>query len=174
MPIHTIGDLKPRFEDEATTWIAPDAIIVGDVSIGRNVTVWFGTTIRADIERVSIGSETNVQENTVMHADFGCPLEIARGCTIGHRALLHGCVIGENCLIGMGAIVLNGARIGRNSIVGAGSLVTEGKVFPENSLILGSPAKVVRQLTDEEVEKNRSAAKHYVKNGARFRAEFQV
>ncbi|MBX5212146.1 gamma carbonic anhydrase family protein [Rhizobium sp. NZLR11] len=173
MPTHAIGDLKPQFQDEATVWIAPDAVIVGDVDIGGDVTVWFGCAIRADIEKISIGSGTNIQEHTVIHADPSFPVEIASGCTIGHRALLHGCVIQENCLIGMGAIVLNGARIGKNSLVGAGALVTEGKVFPERSLILGSPATVVRGLTDEEIEKNRAAAAHYVKNGKRFRLAFR-
>lgn len=170
MTVHALGDKIPKFEDIATSWIAPTATIIGDVYIGREVTVWFGATVRADIETVTIGAGTNVQDHTVMHADPGFPLEIGQGCTIGHRALVHGCIIGDNCLIGMGAIVLNGAKIGSNSIVGAGALVTEGKVFPDNALILGSPARVVRFLSEEEVQSNRAAARHYVKNGQRFRS----
>src|SRR5690606_6571775 len=154
--------------DRASNWIAPDATLIGRISIGRDVSVWFGAALRGDNELIEIGEGTNVQEHTVMHTDPGFPLTIGRGCTIGHRALLHGCSIGENSLIGMGAIVLNGARIGRNSLVGADALVTEGKEFPDNSLIIGSPAKVVRVLDDEAVNGLRSAAEHYVRNGKRF------
>jgi carbonic anhydrase/acetyltransferase-like protein (isoleucine patch superfamily) len=173
LPIHVIGDKRPRFEDEATNWIAPDAVVVGSVHIGREVTIWFGTTIRADVEKVSINAGSNIQEHTVIHVDPGYPVEIAEGCTVGHRATLHGCQIGKNCLVGMGAIILNGAEIGRDSIVGAGALVTERKTFPEKSLILGSPARVVRRLTDDEVLRNRAAALHYIENGQRFRSGFR-
>lgn len=164
-----VGEQAPNFEDSHTGWVAPNAVLVGDVAVGRDVTVWFGAVVRGDVEKVTIGSGTNIQDQSVMHADPGFPVMIGRDCTIGHRALVHGCVIGENCLIGMGAIILNGARIGANSLVGAGALVTEGKEFPENALILGSPARMVRLLTDEEVQRNRSAAKHYVANGQRYK-----
>lgn len=169
MSVYALGDRAPNYEDSHTGWVAPNSVLVGDISIGKGVTVWFGAVIRADVEKVTIGSGTNVQDQTVMHADPGFPVVIGRGCTIGHRALVHGCVIGENTLVGMGAIILNGARIGANSIVGAGALVTEGKKFPDNALILGSPARMVRPLTDEEVQRNRSAAKHYVANGERYK-----
>ena len=149
MPIYAIDGKAPDFADRASNWIAPDATIIGNVGLGRNVSVWFGVVIRGDNERIEIGEDSNVQEHTIMHTDPGFPLTIGRGCTIGHRALLHGCTIGENSLIGMGAIVLNGARIGRNSLVGAGALVTEGKEFPDNSLIVGSPAKAVRDARRE-------------------------
>lgn len=172
MAVHALGGKTPKFEEITTLWIAPNATIIGDVFLGREVTIWFGATVRADVETVTIGAGTNVQDHTVMHADPGFPLDIGQGCTIGHRALVHGCVIGDNCLIGMGAIVLNGAKIGSNSIVGAGGLVTEGKVFPDNALILGSPARVVRFLSEEEVQSNRAAARHYVDNGERFRRSF--
>lgn len=168
MSAYAIGDQVPEFEDSSTGWVASNAVLVGDVFVGRDVTVWFGATIRSDVEKISVGSGTNVQELVVMHADPGFPLNIGNGCTIGHRALLHGCVIGENCLIGMGSIILNGAKIGKNSIVGAGALVTEGKEFPENCLILGSPARLARFLTDDEIEGNRAAARHYVMNGKRY------
>lgn len=168
MPIYALDGMAPVFEDEATNWIAPDATLIGRLKIRRDVGIWFGAVLRGDNEPIEIGEGSNVQEHTVMHTDIGFPLTIGKGCTIGHRAMLHGCTIGDNSLIGMGAIVLNGARIGENSLVGAGALVTEGKEFPPNSLIVGSPAKAVRQLDDKAIEMLRWSASHYVENGRRF------
>ncbi|MEP9398306.1 gamma carbonic anhydrase family protein [Mesorhizobium sp. KR2-14] len=173
MPLYAIDGTRPEFEDEQSSWIAPDATVIGSVGIGRDVGIWFGSVIRGDNERIEIGAGSNIQEHTVMHTDPGFPLTIGQGCTIGHRAILHGCSIGENSLIGMGAIVLNGAKIGRNCLVGAGALVTEGKEFPDNSLIVGSPAKVVRMLDDQAVERLRESATHYVENARRFKAGLQ-
>ncbi|TIL81691.1 MAG: gamma carbonic anhydrase family protein [Mesorhizobium sp.] len=170
MPTYTIDGKAPTFEDADSNWIAPDATLIGDISIGRDAGFWFGVVIRGDNEPITVGAGTNVQEHTVMHTDPGFPLTIGTGCTIGHRALLHGCTIGDNSLIGMGSIVLNGARIGRNSLVGAGALVTEGKVFPDNSLIVGSPARVVRELDEAAVARLCGSAAHYVANGKRFKA----
>jgi carbonic anhydrase/acetyltransferase-like protein (isoleucine patch superfamily) len=170
MPIYAIDGLEPRFEDRDSNWVAPDATLIGNITLGRNVGIWFGTVVRGDNEKISIGEDSNVQEHTIMHTDPGFPLTIGKGCTIGHRAMLHGCTIGDNSLIGMGAIVLNGAKIGRNSLVGAGALVTEGKEFPDNSLIVGSPAKAIRALDDAAVERLRKSAAHYVANGKRFKA----
>ncbi|MFD1983224.1 gamma carbonic anhydrase family protein [Mesorhizobium newzealandense] len=170
MPLYAIDGTEPSFADADSNWIAPDATLIGDVRVGRNAGFWFGTVIRGDNEPIVIGADTNVQEHTVMHTDPGFPLTIGEGCTIGHRALLHGCTIGDNSLIGMGAIVLNGARIGRNSLVGAGALVTEGKEFPDNSLIVGSPAKAIRVLDEAAVARLRGSAAHYVANGKRFKA----
>ena len=170
MPIYTLDGTAPRFEEGGSNWIAPDAVLIGNIDVGRNVGVWFGVVIRGDNDAIVIGADTNVQEHTVMHTDPGFPLTIGAGCTIGHRAVLHGCTIGDNSLIGMGAIVLNGARIGRNSLVGAGALVTEGKEFPDNSLIVGSPARVVRTLDDKAVAGLRASAAHYVENAQRFMA----
>ena len=170
MPIYAIDGVSPEFDDIATVWIAPDASVIGRVRIGRNVGIWFGAAIRGDNEPIEIGDDTNVQEATIMHTDPGFPLTIGRGCTIGHRALLHGCMIGDNSLVGMGAIILNGARIGRNCLVGAGALVTEGKVFADNSLIVGAPAKAIRTLDEAAVERLCRSAAHYVENAARFRA----
>lgn len=168
MPIYALDEIEPQFEDATTNWIAPDAVLIGRVRLGRNVGIWFGTVIRGDNEPIDIGTDSNVQEHTVMHTDLGFPLTIGQGCTIGHRAMLHGCTIGNGSLIGMGAIVLNGARIGANSLVGAGALVTEGKEFPERSLIVGSPAKAIRTLDDKAVERLRWSAEHYVVNARRF------
>ena len=170
MPLYAIDGTEPSFADADSNWIAPDATLIGDVRVGRNAGFWFGTVIRGDNEPIVIGADTNVQEHTVMHTDPGFPLTIGEGCTIGHRALLHGCTIGDNSLIGMGAIVLNGAKIGKNSLVGAGALVTEGKEFPDNSLIVGSPAKAIRVLDDAAVARLRGSAAHYVANGKRFKA----
>ncbi|MBZ9897672.1 gamma carbonic anhydrase family protein [Mesorhizobium sp. BR1-1-6] len=170
MPLYAIDGTELNFADAGSNWIAPDATLIGDISIGRNAGFWFGVVIRGDNEPVVIGADTNVQEHTVMHTDPGFPLTIGEGCTIGHRAMLHGCTIGDNSLIGMGAIVLNGARIGKNSLVGAGALVTEGKEFPDNSLIVGSPAKAIRVLDEAAIARLRASAAHYVANGRRFKA----
>jgi carbonic anhydrase/acetyltransferase-like protein (isoleucine patch superfamily) len=170
MGIFAINGKAPQFSDRASNWIAPGAVIIGDVLIGRDAGIWFGVTIRGDNEPIRIGDATNVQENVVMHTDPGFPLTVGSGCTIGHRALLHGCTIGDDSLVGMGAIILNGARIGRGSLVGAGALVTEGKAFPDGSLIVGSPAKVVRALDGDAVARLRQSAAHYVANGRRFAA----
>lgn len=169
MPIYALDGVRPEFEDEESVFVAPDASVIGRVFVGKDVGIWFGAALRGDGEPIRIGAGTNVQEHTVMHTDPGYPLTIGNGCTIGHRALLHGCTIGDNSLIGMGAIVLNGARIGRNCLVGAGALVTERKEFPDNSLIVGAPAKVVRQLDDAAIEGLRGSARHYVENARRFR-----
>jgi carbonic anhydrase/acetyltransferase-like protein (isoleucine patch superfamily) len=170
MPIYAIDGIEPRFEDRDSNWIAPDAMLMGAVEVGRNVGFWFGAVARGDNEPIIIGEDTNVQEHTVMHTDMGFPLTVGKGCTIGHRAILHGCTIGDNSLIGMGATVLNGAKIGRNSLVGAGALVTEGKEFPDNSLIVGVPAKAVRTLDEAAVERLRDSAARYVANARRFKA----
>lgn len=169
MPVYALDSISPEMEDESI-WIAPDASVIGRVRLGRDVGIWFGAVLRGDNERISIGAGSNVQEHTVMHTDPGFPLTVGEGCTIGHRAILHGCTIGENSLVGMGAIVLNGARIGANCLVGAGALVTEGKVFPDNSLIIGTPARVARTLDEGAVEGLRQSASHYVANARRFRA----
>jgi carbonic anhydrase/acetyltransferase-like protein (isoleucine patch superfamily) len=173
MPICSIDCIAPEFEDEASNWLAPDATVIGRVRIGRDVGIWFGAAIRGDNELIAIGARSNVQEHVVMHTDPGFPLSIGEGCTIGHRALLHGCTIGDNTLIGMGAIILNGARIGSNCLVGAGALVTEGKVFEDNTLIMGVPAKPVRSLDAAAIEKLEASATHYVDNARRFRASFR-
>jgi len=174
MPIYAIDGKAPEFEDADTNWIAPDATLIGNIRIGRHAGFWFGVVIRGDGELITIGADTNVQEHTIMHTDPGFPLSIGQGCTIGHRALLHGCTIGDNSLIGMGAIVLNGARVGNNSLVGAGALVTENKVFPDNSLVVGSPAKVIRTLDDAAIERLRVSAAHYVSNAKRFKAKLKT
>ena len=170
MPIYAIDGKAPQFADRSSNWVAPDAVVIGNVKIARDAGIWFGVVVRGDNEEIAIGEGSNIQEHVVMHTDPGFPLTIGRACTIGHRAMLHGCTIGEGSLVGIGAIVLNGARIGSNSLVGAGALVTEGKAFPDRSLIVGAPAKVVRVLDDAAVARLLAAAAHYVANGRRFAA----
>jgi carbonic anhydrase/acetyltransferase-like protein (isoleucine patch superfamily) len=149
-------------------WVADSAEVIGAVELGENASVWFGTVVRGDNEPIRIGANTNIQDNSVLHSDDGKPLVIGADVTVGHQVMLHGCTIGDGSLIGIQAVVLNGARIGRRCIVGAGSVVTEGKEFPDNSLIIGSPAKVVRTLDDGAASKLAQSAANYVANAQRY------
>jgi carbonic anhydrase/acetyltransferase-like protein (isoleucine patch superfamily) len=158
--VHRIGDKVPRVKD--SIFVAWNAEIAGEVTLSQETSVWFSATIRADLAPVSIGRGSNIQDNATLHVDTGLPLLIGAGVTVGHHAVLHGCTVGDDCLIGMGAVVLSGAVIGKESVVGAGALVTEGKVFPPRSLIVGSPAKSVRQVNDALLEKIRQNGLAYV------------
>ena len=169
MTLYALGDDAPQIAQD--TWVAPDANLIGKVVLESAASVWFGSTIRADHEEIRIGQGSNVQENCVMHIDAGYPLTIGKGCTIGHKVMLHGCTIGDNTLIGMGATVLNGATIGKNCLIGAGALITEGKDIPDGSLGMGVPGKVVRQLDDAAIQGLRASALHYQDNMRRFRDE---
>ena len=171
--IYELGEMKPTLPNNSDFWIAPNSFVIGNVIMKEGTSVWFGTTIRGDNEIVTINSGTNIQENTILHTDLGFPIEIGKNCTIGHKAMLHGCVIEDNSLIGMGSTILNGARIPKNCLVGDCSLVTEGKTFPENSLIMGSPAKVIRQLAEKEIEGITKSAKWYQKNMRRFKSDMK-
>ena len=170
MPIYSLDSVKPELADKESCWIAPDASVIGKVSLGRDVGIWFGAVLRGDNERITIGDRSNVQEHVVIHTDPGTPATVGEGCTIGHGAIIHGCTIGDNSLVGMGAIILNGAVIGKNCLVGAGALVTEGKTFPDGSLIVGSPARAVRQLDEAAIEGLRGSAQRYARNARRFRS----
>lgn len=152
-----------------SSFIRDSANIIGKVIIKDNVSIWDNVTIRGDNEYITINQDSNIQESCVLHTDMGYPLTIGQQVTVGHQAMLHGCTIGDGSLIGIQAVILNGAIIGKNCLVGAGALVTEGKHFPDNSLILGTPAKVVRSLTPDEIEKNQASAKHYVTRGQYFK-----
>ncbi|MCK6371109.1 MAG: gamma carbonic anhydrase family protein [Gammaproteobacteria bacterium] len=158
--IYDLAERSPRIADDA--YIAPSATIIGDVHIGAAASVWFGAVLRGDVERITIGSGSNVQDNSVLHSDPGAPLVLGDRVTVGHMVTLHGCHVGDEALIGIGAVVLNHARIGARSVVGAGALVTEGKEFPDGVLILGSPARLARPLTAEELARFHSAADRYV------------
>jgi len=168
MPIFSLDGVSPALPAAGRYWIAPTATVIGKVTVGDGVGVWFGAVVRGDGEAIVIGRDTNLQEHVVVHTDPGFPATIGAGCTVGHRAIIHGCTIGDNVLIGMGAIVLNGAVIGENSLIGAGALVTEGKVIPAGSLVIGAPGKVARPLTDNEIARNRQSATHYAANWRRF------
>ena len=170
MPIYALGEVEPELPEHGRFWIAPDANVIGNVSLGVDVGVWFGVTIRGDNEKISIGARSNVQEGCIFHTDNGFPLTIGADCTIGHGAILHGCTLGNGVLIGMGAVILNGAHIPDGCLVGAHALVTEGKVFAPNSLIVGSPAKAVKELAPESAARLKAAAAHYVENARRFKA----
>ena len=167
MPQYLLDGIAPEIDPEVA-FIAPDAILVGKVQVGADVGIWFGAIARGDNEPIVIGARTNIQEHVVLHTDMGFPLTIGEGCTIGHRAMLHGCTIGDNTLIGMGAIVLNGAQIGRDCLIGAGALVTEGKIIPDGSLVVGSPGKVIRPLDAEAIARLTQSADNYVHNARRF------
>ncbi len=168
MAIHELDGIGPELPGEGKSWVAPTPSVIGKVTLGEGVGVWFGTVMRGDNERITIGHDTNVQELCVFHTDMGFPLTIGAGCTIGHRAILHGCTIGDNVLVGMGAIVLNGAKIGDNCLIAAGALIPEGREMPSGSLVIGMPGKVVRPLSADEIERNRASAAHYVANWKRF------
>lgn len=170
MALYELDGATPELAGRGPAFVAADASVIGKVTLGEDSGIWFGCVLRGDNERITIGARTNVQEHSVMHTDMGFPLEIGEGCTIGHRAMLHGCTVGDNSLIGIGAIILNGARIGKNCLVGAGALVTEGKEFPDGSLIIGTPARAVRSLDDKAVAALRESADHYVENAKRFAA----
>ncbi len=168
MPLYALDGQRPTTPPEGRYWVAPDAHVIGRVELGEDVGIWFGAVLRGDNELIRIGARSNIQEGAVLHVDPGFPVTIGEGCTIGHRAIVHGCTIGDNSLIGMGATILNGARIGRNCLVGANALVTEGKVFEDGSLIVGAPAKAVRMLDEAAINGLTLSAAHYVKNWQRF------
>ena len=168
MAVYELDGTQPRVADSA--WVADSAQVMGNVVLGEDSSVWFGTVIRGDTETITVGRGSNIQDASVLHADIGKPLTIGDNVTVGHQVMLHGCTIGDESLIGIGAIVLNGAKIGRHCLVGAGALVTEGKEFPDSSMIIGSPAKAVRQLTPEQIEGLKLSAQHYMDNARRFRA----
>ena len=168
MALYQLDAHCPEVADSA--WIADNAQVMGAVKVAADASVWFGVTVRGDTETISIGEGSNIQDGSVMHADHGKPLTVGKHVTVGHMVMLHGCSIGDESLIGIGAVVLNGAKIGKNCLVGAGSLVTEGKEFPDGSMIMGSPAKVVRDLTPEQIQGLRLSAQHYIENARRFKA----
>ena len=171
MAVYALDGVAPQVATSA--WIADSAQVMGSVELAEDTSVWFGTVIRGDTDHIRIGRGTNIQDGSVLHADHGKPLTIGAGVTVGHQVMLHGCTVGDDSLIGIGAVVLNGARIGRNCLVGARALVTEGKEFPDGSMILGSPAKVVRPLREDEIAGLRRSAQSYVDNARRFRAGLQ-
>jgi len=168
-----LGERRPKLPPTGEYWIAPNAVVLGDVELKSNASVWFGAVVRGDNDPIVIGESTNVQDLSVLHNDEGVPLTIGDGVTVGHRAMLHGCTVGDNSLIGIGAVILNGAVIGRNCLIGAQALITEGKAIPDNSLVIGSPGRAVRQLTEAEIGSLRLSAQRYVANWRRYARELR-
>lgn len=174
MTVYRLGTKTPQMPETHDFWIAPDANVIGDVLLEGGSSVWFGATLRGDNERIHVGAGSNVQENCVLHTDMGYPLVIGANCTIGHKAMLHGCIIGQNSLIGMGATVLNGARIGDNCLIGAGALIPEGREIPDGALVMGVPGKVVRMLNADQIAGLTRSAEGYQANMRRFRDDLMV
>ncbi len=170
--IYALGTRRVR--PAGAFYVAPSAQVIGDVVLGEDVSIWFGAIVRADCDTITIGAGTNIQDGSVLHVDAGVPLTIGERCIVGHKVMLHGCTLGDHCLIGIGSVVLNKARIGSNCIVGANSLITEGKEFPPGSLIMGAPAKVVRALSEEQIAMLAHGADHYVENARLFDRELVV
>ena len=167
MAIYQLDDIAPAIAP--TAWVADSAQVIGNVELGEGASVWFGAVLRGDNERLTVGPGSNIQDGAMVHSDRGFPVTLGANVTVGHLVTLHGCTVGDGSLIGIQAVVLNGAKIGRNCLVGAGSLVTEGKEFPDGSMIMGTPAKVVRQLAPEQIAAMQRGAPHYVANAQRFR-----
>ncbi len=154
---------------DLNSWTAPNAVIIGKVELKKESNIWFNATLRGDVETITIGEGSNIQDGSVVHTDPGCPVIIGKNVTVGHLVMLHGCIVEDDCLIGIGSTILNKAKIGKNSIIGANALVTENKIIPERSLVLGSPGKIVRQVTDEEIKGIKENAKHYVDNFKKYK-----
>eukprot|EP01064_Diplonema_japonicum_P027684 TRINITY_DN4055_c0_g2_i1.p1 TRINITY_DN4055_c0_g2~~TRINITY_DN4055_c0_g2_i1.p1 ORF type:complete len:215 (+),score=47.59 TRINITY_DN4055_c0_g2_i1:48-647(+) len=168
---YALGDRRPIREEE--TWVAPNAAVIGTVTMKKGSSVWFNATVRGDVEQITIGEGTNVQDGAVIHADKGSPTTLGKNVTVGHMAMLHGCTIGDNTLVGIGAVVLNRANIGENCLIGANAFIPEGKTFPPNSLILGSPAKAVKEISEKQRMVLKYSAPHYVNNARRFATDLQ-
>ena len=174
MTLYALDGVVPELPENDDYWIAPDANLIGRIVVMTGASVWFGATLRGDNEPIVIGEGSNIQENCVIHTDMGYPATVGRNCTIGHKAMLHGCTIGDDTVIGMGATVLNGAKIGNGCLIGAGALVTEGKVIPDNSLVMGMPGKVVRAIDEETRKANLNSAEHYRQRMRHFRDALAV
>lgn len=170
MVLYTIDGVRVELPPQGQCWVAPNAVLIGKVKLGVEASVWFGAVVRGDNDLIHIGARTNIQDGCVLHTDEGFPMEIGEGCTVGHMAMLHGCTIGSNTLIGIGATVLNGALIGKNCIIGAHSLIAEGKEIPDNSLVMGTPGRVMREVSTDDAEHLKELAQHYVDNSARYNA----
>lgn len=171
--IYTLDGIAPEFPQDGDYWVADDANVIGRVRLESAVSIWFGATLRGDNEWITIGPGSNVQEGCVLHTDMGFPLTVGRDCTVGHKAILHGCEIGDETLIGMGAVVLNGAKIGRNCLIGAGTLIPEGKIIPDGSMVLGAPGKIIRELDTQKRGLLRVSALSYQENMRRFKASLK-
>ena len=165
--IYNFNNISPKIDKDS--WFAPNSVLIGNVTLKKDANIWFNATLRGDLEPIIIGEGSNIQDGSVIHTDPGCPTIVGKGVTVGHMVMLHGCEISDDCIIGIGSTILNKAKIGKNCIIGANSLVTENKVIPDRSLVLGSPGKVVRQVTDEEIEHIKENARDYVENIKKYK-----
>ena len=168
MTVYSLDGKTPSLPSEGDYWIAPNAAVMGNVILKKNASIWFNVTLRGDNDPIEIGENTNIQDGSVLHTDVGMPLIIGKNVTVGHMVMLHGCTIGDNSLIGIGSIILNGAKIGRNCLIGANSLITEGKEIPDNSMVMGAPGKVVREVSEAQIQMLTGSALHYVENWKRY------
>ena len=173
MTVYALGDKKPQLPPEGEYWIAPNAVVAGDVILEAGASIWFGCVLRGDTDTLTVGENSNIQDLSVLHADAGSPLTIGRDVTVGHKVMLHGCTIGDNSLVGIGAVILNGAVIGKNCLIGANALITEGKVIPDGSLVMGQPGKVVKALEPGQIAALEMSATHYVQNWKRFATDLK-
>ena len=164
---YDLKDKKPKNSGE--NWVAPNAVVIGDVTLEKNTSIWFNAVLRGDIENIHIGEGSNVQDGSVLHTDPGCPLKVGKNVTVGHLVMLHGCTIGDNSLVGIGAVILNKAKIGKNCIIGAKALVAENKKIPDNSLVIGAPGKIIRQVTKVEIQLIKENAIRYQQNWKKYR-----
>jgi carbonic anhydrase/acetyltransferase-like protein (isoleucine patch superfamily) len=167
MPVYRLGDKKPQLD--TNVWIAPNATVIGDVRLAENVSIWWNAVLRGDNDPITIGAGTNIQDGSILHTDEGIPLTLGRDITVGHMVMLHGCTVGDGTLVGIKSVVLNGAVIGKHCLIGANTLIPEGKEIPDRSLVMGSPGKVIRELTDEQLARFARNAPHYVNNATRYR-----
>lgn len=174
MPVYALGDVRPQLPNEGDYWIAPDAQVMGNVTLHKNASIWFAAVLRGDNEMITIGENSNVQDGSVLHTDPGSPLTLGKNVTIGHKVMLHGCTVGDNSLIGIGSIILNNTKIGKNCLIGANTLIAEGKEIPDHSMVLGAPGRVVRTLSDEQAAGLALSAAHYVENWQRYAKELKI
>lgn len=174
MSVYDLGDSSVRLPAQGEYWIAPNAVVLGNVELHRNASVWFGAVLRGDNDPIVIGENSNIQDGAVLHTDAGSPLTIGANVTVGHLVMLHGCSIGEGSLVGIGSIILNGARIGRNCLIGANTLITEGKEIPDNSVVMGAPGKIVKVVTEQQGQVLQMSALHYVDNWRRYASGLQL
>jgi carbonic anhydrase/acetyltransferase-like protein (isoleucine patch superfamily) len=168
MTVYSLSGKAPVLPPEGDYWIAPNAVVIGNVILRKNASIWFGATLRGDYDPIEIGENSNIQDGSVLHTDIGAPINIGKNVTVGHMVMLHGCAVGDNSLIGIGSIILNGAKIGRNCLIGANCLITEGKEIPDNSMVMGAPGKVVREVSEGQIQMLTGSALHYVENWKRY------
>lgn len=173
MPVYALGKISPRLPESGNFWVAPDAQVMGNIVLLENASIWFAAVLRGDNETITIGENSNVQDGSILHTDVGFPMRLGKNVTVGHQAMLHGCTVGDNSLVGIGATILNGAKIGKNCLIGAHALVGEGKEIPDNSMVLGMPGKVVRELGEDNEKMMIASADHYVENWQRYKRDLK-